>query len=65
MKKRFDAIKMTRQIREAHAAALEGKSPEEVVAFFRSRAERDLGKDYARRHARKCENAVAVGTGSR
>jgi len=32
------AVEMTRRIRDAHRAELEGKTPEERIAFYRQRA---------------------------
>jgi hypothetical protein len=32
------AVEMTRHIRDAHAAQLEGKTPEERIAFYREKA---------------------------
>lgn len=32
------AVEMTRRIRDAHHAVLEGKSPEERIAFYREKA---------------------------
>ena len=37
-KKRFDAVKMTRRIRDAHYEVLRDKSPEERIRFFREKS---------------------------
>ncbi len=36
--KEFDAVKMTRRIRDAHYRALRDKSPEERIRFFREKS---------------------------
>ena len=44
---RIKAVEMTRRIRDAHHAELEGKTPEENIAFFREKARlfhRELGR---------------------
>lgn len=41
------AVEMVRKIRDEHAAALEGKSPDEVLAFYRKAG------DAARRGAKR------------
>ncbi len=35
---KIKAVEMTRRIRDAHHAALEGKGPEEMIAFYREKA---------------------------
>jgi len=44
---RIKAVEMARRIRDAHRAELEGKTPEERMAFFREKARllhAELGK---------------------
>lgn len=36
----INAVEMTRRIRDAHFEQLQGKTPEEAMAFFREKAER-------------------------
>jgi len=36
---KIDTLKMVRKIRDRHAQLLKGKSIEEIIAFFRKRAE--------------------------
>jgi hypothetical protein len=47
-KKDFDAVAMTRRIRDAHAEQLRGATPEERIRFYREKAKRlhaGLAKD--------------------
>jgi hypothetical protein len=39
-KKAFDAVAMTRRIRDAHAEQLSGATPEERIQFYREKAQR-------------------------
>ena len=51
--KDFDAVAMTRRIRNAHAEQLSGATPEERIRFYREKAKRlhsALAKD--RQHPR-------------
>jgi hypothetical protein len=38
--KDFDAVAMTRRIRDAHAEQLSGATPEERIRFYREKAKR-------------------------
>ncbi|MFL5385104.1 MAG: hypothetical protein ACJ8GN_21495 [Longimicrobiaceae bacterium] len=49
--KDFDAVAMTRRIRDAHAEQLAGATPEERIRFYREKAKRlhaALAKDRKR-----------------
>jgi len=39
-KKAFDAVALTRRIRDAHAEQLSGATPEERIRFYREKAQR-------------------------
>lgn len=39
-KKAFDAVAMTRRIRDAHSEQLSGATPEERIRFYREKAQR-------------------------
>jgi hypothetical protein len=40
VKKTFDAVAITRRIRDAHAEQLAGATPEERIRFYREKAQR-------------------------
>ena len=52
-KTRIKAVEMVRRIRDEQAQLLEGKSPAEIVAFFRK------GGEAARREAKRRQTASA------
>lgn len=48
--RRFDAVEMTRRIRDAHYERLRAKSAEEQVEFYRAKARRLLAELAAEDH---------------
>lgn len=62
-KKEFDAVAMTRRIREGHAEQLKNASVEERVAFYREKA-RELHEQLSNERAQPVQQA-STGNGTR
>lgn len=62
--KKIEAVKLTRQIRDQHYQALQGKSKAEILAFYQERAKqmnakvKALTKAKIRPKARKLKAAI-------